>query len=755
MADVVITPAPAVDLTNCDREPIHIPGSVQPHAVLLVLREPDLVIVQASVNTAEKLGVDPAQLLGAPLARFISPDALAYLQTRVLPQSLEAAPHYLPPLRFAPATREFEALVHRFKGALILELEDWPDRPALVHEEIFSALKNTLARLQGDLSVVEFCQLAAEHVRAFIGFDRVMVYRFDEDLSGHVIAEARRDDLEAFLGLHYPASDIPKQARELFKRSKLRLIPDLRYAPVAIQPVLRTDTREPFDMTYCVTRSVSPIHVEYLQNMGVDASMSISVVIDDQLWGLFACHHYSARYVPHTLRMACDFLAHTLSFLVAGREAAEDHDYALQLHEQHRQLEEALAREGDLGRALASLGQPTIGGVRAVGAAAIAGNDVRRVGVSPDEAALAAAAAWLAANVPDNLWSTDRLGEAAPALAQLLPGVAGLLAVSLSRDPTTYVLWFRDEVLKTVNWAGDPTKPVVAGPLGDRLTPRKSFALWQQEVRGHSTAWLPVELESARTLRHTYHELFARRAQELARLNEQLAERNRQLDAFTYIASHDLKEPLRGIHNFSQFVLEDCGKELGGDGIAHLNTVVRLTRRMESLLDALLKFSRVSRSEMTLRPVDLNAAVDDALALLSALRQSSGAEIRIPCPLPAVQGDADLIAEIFANLIANAIRYNDKPHRWVEIGFLEPAHPGEPPTLYVADNGIGIAREHFGNIFRIFRRLHGREDYGGGTGAGLTIVQKLVERHGGRIWVESEPNTGTRFLFTLAPRSTA
>jgi len=225
-----VTPQ-TVDLTNCDREPIHIPGSIQPHAAMLVLREPDLTIIQASLNTTEKLGLPHSEILGAPLARFISAEDLAYLQARVLPLSLEAVPQYLPPLHFARAPRPTEAIIHRYKGALILELEDWPDRPALHHQEVFSALKNTLAALHGDLSVVDFCQLAAEHVRSFIGFDRVMVYRFAEDLSGHVIAEAKRDDLEAFLGLHYPASDIPKQARELFKRSKLRLIPDSATRP--------------------------------------------------------------------------------------------------------------------------------------------------------------------------------------------------------------------------------------------------------------------------------------------------------------------------------------------------------------------------------------------------------------------------------------------------------------------------------------------------------------------------------------------
>ncbi len=738
-----------VDLTNCDREPIHIPGSVQPHATMIVIDEPALTIRQVSVNTPETLGWATTDLIGAPLAKILVPSDLIYLTKRILVKSLEAAPHYLPALKVGAKGIIFEAQVHRYKGALILELEHWPARPTLVEQEVFSSLKETLGQLEGAQTVAEFCQRAADRVRDFIGFDRVMVYRFDPDLSGNVIAEARRPDLESYLGLHYPASDIPKQARELFRKSKLRLMPDLRYAPVAVVPA----GRDPLDMSFSVTRSVSPIHVEYLQNMGVDASMSISVVIDNKLWGLFACHHYSPRYVPHALRMACDFLAHTLAFLVGGREEAEAHDYTLRVKEQQRVLDEVMANESDFATALRQVGKTTIVGVEADGAALVIGDTVTPLGVTPETKSLPAVVAELARNTAEEVWASDRLSEANPTLAQLIPNVSGLMTVCLSRESLAYAFWFRGEVLQTVNWAGDPTKPVTAGPLGDRLTPRKSFALWQQEVRGRSRPWTPVELSAAQALRHSYLELHARRAQELARLNEQLAERNRQLDAFAYIASHDLKEPLRGIHNFSQFVLEDCGKQLDAEAVANLNTVTRLSRRMESLLDALLKYSRLSRSDMDLDIVDLNEALADAIDLLAGLRKNRPADIRIPRPLPAMRADRELVAEIFANLLSNALKYNDRPDRWVEVGYIE-GKDGAWPTFYVQDNGIGIAAEHHENIFRIFKRLHEREDYGGGTGAGLTIVRKLVERHGGQISVESEPGAGSRFLFTLGPVST-
>ncbi len=736
-----------VDLTNCDREPIHIPGSIQPHAAMLVVQEPDLTIQQVSANAEEMFGQTPQRLLGTPLASLLVQKDHAYLRDQILTKSLDASPHYLPPMHVGSSSIVFEAQVHRYKGSLIFEFEHWPSRSQLIEQEVFSSLKTTLAEIQTAKTVVEFCQLAADRVREFIGFDRVMVYRFDPDLSGNVIAEARRADLESYLGLHYPASDIPKQARELFRRSKLRLMPDLRYAPV---PMLSDAEREPLDMSYCVTRSVSPIHVEYLQNMGVDASMSISVVIDDKLWGLFACHHYSPRYVPHTLRMACDFLAHTLSFLVGGREEAEAHDYTLKIHLQQRRLDEAMANATDFSSAVKEVGGATLVGVDADGAAVVSGDDVVLLGKTPDATSVQRVARELTEGTPEDAWASDRLGEARPEIARHIPSASGLMTTCFSREHRAYAFWFRGEVLQTVNWAGDPTKPVTAGPLGDRLTPRKSFALWQQEVRGRSRHWSRVELEAAHALRHAYNELYAQRAQELAKLNALLADRNRQLDAFAYIASHDLKEPLRGISNFSQFVLEDCAKQLDTESVANLQTVVRLSKRMESLLDALLKYSRLSRSEIALTDIDLNSALEDALDLLVGLKKKRPAEIRIPRPLPVVRADRTLVSEIFANLVSNALKYNDKADRWVEIGYCDGAD--QRPVFYVADNGIGIAPEHHVHIFRIFKRLHERDDYGGGTGAGLTIVRRLVERHGGEVRVESEPGRGSRFLFTLSPK---
>jgi signal transduction histidine kinase len=237
------------------------------------------------------------------------------------------------------------------------------------------------------------------------------------------------------------------------------------------------------------------------------------------------------------------------------------------------------------------------------------------------------------------------------------------------------------------------------------------------------------------------------RAEALQRLNVELQHSNRELDAFAYIASHDLKEPLRGIHNFAHFLHDSAVAKLDDVEQGRLQTIIRLTQRMDDLIESLLQYSRVGRVELTLHPIPLQEVLHQTLEGLRMRIEQHRGEVRIPRPLPVIKCDRVRVAEVFYNLITNAIKYNDKARRWVEIGYED----AEPPVFYVRDNGIGIAPEYCEQIFEIFRRLHGRDEYGGGTGVGLTITKKTIERHGGCIWMDSTPGDGTTFYFTLAP----
>jgi light-regulated signal transduction histidine kinase (bacteriophytochrome) len=366
-------------------------------------------------------------------------------------------------------------------------------------------------------------------------------------------------------------------------------------------------------------------------------------------------------------------------------------------------------------------------------------------------------------HITEDVFHTQTLAAQYPEADAYADKGSGLLAISVSKVQAEYILWFRPEVVQTVTWAGNPAKAVVVTPEGDRLSPRKSFARWVEQVKGQSLPWRKAEITAATELRNAIVGVILKlsgelklRSDILGRLNAELERSNDELDSFAYIASHDLKEPLRGIHNYASFLLEDYADQLDEDGAGKLRTLVRLSRRMEELIESLLHFSRVGRLDLLAVPTNLNHVLEESLEILQVRIEQTEAQVRVPQPLPTVHCDPRATGEIFTNLISNALKYNNKAEKWAEVGWLPaPAPAGEeesgPAVLYVRDNGIGIEERHHENIFRIFKRLHGRDQYGGGTGAGLTIVKKMVERQGGRIWLESTPGTGTTFYFTLSP----
>jgi len=741
-----------IDLTSCDREPIHVPGSIQPHGALIVLQEPEMKIIQVSANTGALLGIAPNELLNQTWELLLVPSDISFLNKQILTKHLEATPYYLPLLGAGKSGKQFEAIIHRFQEVLWLELEEKPansDRDE-AHVEIYASLKPILADLQATASLSAFFQMVAAQLRQFTGFDRVMIYKFLEDGSGKVVAEDKRVDLEAFLGLHYPASDIPKQARALYVKSWLRMISDNDAAPVPIVPAINPLTNAPLDMSYAVLRSMSPIHTEYLRNMGVRATMSISIIQDNRLWGLVACHHYSPRYVTHPARMACEFLAHMLSLQVESKEALENHEYIKRLTSKHAELVRAMSEDKDFFHGLLKPEADFEHWLDAQGVAFCLGDEVELLGATPAEADVRQIVAWLLENSDQEVFATNNLATHYPPANGFRSTAAGLLATRLAKLKPQYVLWFRPEIAQEVNWAGDPTKPVEVGEFGKRLTPRKSFALWIEEVKGKSAPWKDCEVDAARALRRSILEIVGRKAEELLKLNAELERSNDELDSFAFITAHDLKEPLRGIHNYSHLLIESYGEQLDGEGQQKLQTLMRLTRRMESLIESLLYYSRVGRAELIRTEVNLNNLVSETLEMMQLRLQESNAQVHVNGALPNLHGDAVMLREVFENLIGNAVKYNDKGARKVEVGHLAATKASaSAPIFYVRDNGIGIEAKHHNDIFHIFRRLHGREQYGGGVGAGLTITKKIVERHGGRIWVESTPGAGTTFYFTL------
>jgi light-regulated signal transduction histidine kinase (bacteriophytochrome) len=532
---------------------------------------------------------------------------------------------------------------------------------------------------------------------------------------------------------------------------------------VELVPLANPDTGLPLDMTYCALRGASLMYTEYLANMGVAATLTMPILIDGELWGLIACHHLTATHFPYQLRAACELLAQVTSLQLKSAEQREQILYRLRLDGIHQQLVAKAALENDL--LVLSDSQPSLlDAMDATGAALYHLDRWWCAGHTPTVPQLEALAEWLNQRPEFDLesrpvFATNALSSEYPAGAELAAVASGVLAVRVSRLRRSLIVWFRPETLQTVNWAGNPNdKPFVPGSHGARLTPRRSFDLFVESVHERALPWSLLEIDSALRLRLLVMELVISRSEQLAELNVDLTNSNEELDAFAYVASHDLKEPLRGIQRYAHQLL-DGAQNLDPENRQRVENLMRLTLRMDSLLDSLLHFARVGRTTLDFEAINLNEILAEALEMIGVRQNENACTFVLLRPLPTIACDAVRVREIFSNLVSNAIKYNHHLCPRVELGYFatdELGRPGNAPDkadgqiiFYVRDDGIGIEPRHFEQIFRMFKRLHAREGFGGGVGAGLTVVKKVIHRHGGSIWLDSAVGVGSTFYFTL------
>jgi light-regulated signal transduction histidine kinase (bacteriophytochrome) len=483
------------DLSNCEREQIHLAGSIQPHGALLVVGEPDQTIIQASDNAAAFLGVE-GTLLGQRLAALAGD-----LAARIRP-FLKDALHTMPKAvrcHVGEPAAEYDGLLHRPpQGGLVIELER--AGPAIdlsrhVKEGLRTILAASSLRALGDETAQIFRDLA--------GYDRVMVYRFDEMGHGEILSEQRRPELESYLGNRYPASDIPQIARRLYEKNRVRVLVDVEYQPCELRPRRSPLTGEELDMSLCFLRSASPIHVQYLKNMGVAATLVASLVVGNRLWGLIACHHYSPRFVHFEVRAACELLAESVATRIAALESFAQAQSELSARRLEQRMVEAISREGDWRAALFNSPQALLQPLGATGAALLLDGQVQTAGDVPATMALRAIGNWLDGRPRQPVIATASLGIDAPEFEELRAVASGLIAAPVSSSPGEYLVWFRPERIRTVTWGGNPFKPVVIGNSPQELSPRRSFAQWHQLVERTSDPWTPADLTAARLIGDT------------------------------------------------------------------------------------------------------------------------------------------------------------------------------------------------------------------------------------------------------------
>jgi chemotaxis family two-component system sensor kinase Cph1 len=726
--------SPGLAAQACAREPIHIPGSIQPHGALVVLNEAQQA-VRASANAHQWLaaGSRPGDL--EAITQALHRSALKPLLSR-WPARGETADQERVPF----GDKLLHVALHHAEQGLILEFEEAGDgSPEHLHQ-LYGYVRHFASALGTTDSIADLSRSVAAHVRALTGFNRVLVYAFDPEWNGTVIAEDGDGVLPSYLDLRFPASDIPAQARELYRLNPLRLIPDANYRPVPIEPALDPATGQPLDLTFCALRSVSPVHVRYMHNMGTMASMSISILVDGKLWGLMSCHHHAPRVVPPANRAACLLLTEMLSMQIGARERGAYASGRIELKKIEVELVAALSRASSLDAGLQDKGDALLRLVQAEGAVLWRDGVSLSLGTVPDHGLLPALVEWLGGQ-SGSCVVTDRLGECLPAAACMAGPASGILALTVSQLHPHYLIWFRPQVVQTVRWGGDPRKP---GSDGEALNPRLSFEQWKEQVKGRSLPWSHAEIDAACDFRHALINLVLRHAEERAALTERLQRANAELESFSYSVSHDLRAPFRHIVGYTE-LLKNHDRALDDKSRHYLRSIADSALAAGQLVDDLLNFSHLGRTSLSSVAIDMNKLVEEVLRSLQIEYAQRPVQWRIE-RLAQAQGDPSLVRQVLANLVGNALKYSRGRDPAV-ITIASEERGGE--TVYtVSDNGIGFDMRYVHKLFGVFQRLHRMEDFEG-TGIGLALVHRILERHGGWIRAEGEVGKGARFTFAL------
>ena len=495
----------AVDLTNCDREPIHVIGRVQSFGALISMSS-DWIINHASVNVKRFLGKPAQSLIGRRVADALAEPALTVIRSRLPMLTSPDAVERVFGLDLTGDGRLFDLSIHLSGRSIILEFEA---HDTSRDTNYVNYVRPMVERISRATSSRQLCEDAARQMRSLIGFDRIMVYRFGDDGTGEVIAEALKPGMESFKGLRYPASDIPKQARALYARNLLRIIADVSDQGAEIIPHTSPEGT-PLDLSMSGVRAVSPIHLEYLENMGVRASLSISILKRGKLWGLFACHHESPKILSYELRTAAELFGQLFSFVLDQKETDEGREESDRAQALHDQLMAQLAEDASISENFEAIIDAIATVVPYDGAIGWVDGEYQSIGQTPSRDEFLGLVNFLNTTAASRIYHTESLKKAYPAAQGFVGRAAGMLALPVSRAPRDYIVLFRREIAKSVTWAGNPDKPVTVGQHGARLTPRKSFEAWQQIVRDTSSPWQPAEIRAAEALRLTLLEVILR-----------------------------------------------------------------------------------------------------------------------------------------------------------------------------------------------------------------------------------------------------
>ncbi|MES2626743.1 MAG: ATP-binding protein [Pseudomonadota bacterium] len=745
-----------LNFDKCEDEPIHIPEAIQGYGYLFAL---DPTTGSVKIHSANVDGIfrlnQPSDLQDKIFFDFLDTDAITIdfiqesferarcedlrlpLQLRFKQDMLADAEH-----------KDYHAVIFCSDDLMIIEIEPAPGFKSMIKARQFGTIyaMNIAPTFQSLETVEGVTDAIARIIKDLTSFERVVVYRFNDDGSGTVVGEAKDDEIESYLNFYYPSTDIPPQARKLYEKNWIRINPNVDIAPVPLLPDLRTARRAPLDMTRSLLRSMSPIHVQYIRNQGLKSSMSISLIQQGRLWGLVSCHHRTAHYIPQNIRLECESLGHLFGWQIYAKQEEIQYNKKVKLERTFDDLLEKLSHERTIIEIFQDNQQQILKLMGACGFIFFAGSDTVSIGETPAETKIDEIISLARKTSPENIYSSHNLPKLLGDTADL-NGICGALVIPILSQKNYFTAWFRAEHQHVIKWAGKPEEKSVASDKQARLSPRTSFVIHTEEVTGESLPWKEEDTEIA----DRFNKLFLRHAFqrniEMQANISMLREKDKTKDEFLATLAHELRNPLAPITSSITLLKNSTDEEIRSK--AH-QIIDRQLKLMVTLVDDLLDVSRITRGKIRLvkKPIALNRVVESAIETNALILQEKNHKLHFNSEqLLYVNGDFNRLTQIFANIIHNAVKYTD-PNGVISVDI---KHEDGEGVVSVSDNGMGIPKHYLSRIFDMFTQVDANSTQTrGGLGIGLTLVKSLVALHGGRISVKSRGvGMGSSFSVSL------